>query len=145
MDATGSMIKSSGKRILIYSLCSQIPENSIKCLPILEWLTDVHDGFNIAQVIKDWKRTADLFFEMPQIVVSDFSWANLHAISDAFNGNSLEEQMSKQWKAIKTNVDLKTIVRLCANHLMHMVCRRLKALNVSKKVKFKFNNTLLLI
>ena len=35
IDATGSLIKRSGKKILVYSVCAFVPIKGIKCLPLV--------------------------------------------------------------------------------------------------------------
>ena len=46
-DATGSLIRENGKRILIYKLCAMVPLQKIKTLSILEFVSDEHDKKSI--------------------------------------------------------------------------------------------------
>ena len=134
IDATGSLLNNEGRRTLIYSLCGFVPFRSVKCLPLLEWFSASHDGLSIAVVIEEWLKASSGLLKKPDIIVCDFSWALLFAVSKAFNNKSIEEQLNAQWEMLQGRQCDLTVVRLCANHLIHMLKRRLTALNSSRKV-----------
>ena len=84
-DATGSLIRENGKRILIYALCAMVPLHKIKALPILEFVSDEHDRKAIKVPLNLWKEEALKIIELPEILITDFSWALLHSVSESFN------------------------------------------------------------
>jgi len=138
LDSTGSIIKPHGRKtIYIYSLCSFVPIESVKAIPILEWLSDTHDTATISKVMEKWKPHATLHIQPPQIITTDFSFALMAAAVQTFTKNSLSDQLQAQWVLMThetvQNIPL-TILRLCDNHFIHMISRRLKMECVSKKV-----------
>jgi len=142
LDATGSLIQPHGhKRIYLYSLSAYINIEGIKALPLLEWISDNHSAKTISDTISFWceKNEAEDF--CPDIVTTDFSLAMMNAVASSFNKKTLNNQIACQWLLMqnekRTNCNI-TILRLCANHLMHMVARRMRLLNVPKKVCFHY-------
>ena len=98
LDATGSIIKESGRRIYLYALCAKIPVPKIKALPLLQWISDRHDSRTIKSFLCSWIDTIGDILPFPSIIVSDMSWANMNAIARAFNGQTLCELINDQWQ-----------------------------------------------
>ena len=137
-DATGSIIKESGKRILLYSLCAHVNLPNIKCLALLEFLSDAHDAATIKSILLQWIDQCGKLIRHPKVIVSDQSWAILNACAKAFNNKSILEQISAQWQCLLGNPAELVILRLCANHYISLVCRKISHLKVTPKVNVIF-------
>jgi len=133
-DATGSLIRKSNKRIYLYSIVARVPLKCVQSLPLLEWFSDSHDQDTIGSVLEGWLSKANRLMPSPHLIVSDFSWAQLHALSNKFFLISLEELLERQWEAFFNKKEVPCALLLCANHLMHMICRRLKTMNIKNNV-----------
>ena len=138
IDATGSIIKPHGQKVIyVYSLSGAIPISKVKSLPILEWISDRHNIATITNVLTTWKTKCQHLLPKPAIVTTDFSWALMTSVCFSFNENSVLEQIRIQW-VMMTHGTIDSsgtvILRLCANHFIKMVSRRLSAMDVSRKV-----------
>jgi len=134
IDATGSLIKNSGRKTLLYSVVAKIPLPHVKAVCLLEWLTERHNRSSIGTVLQQWYYVANKILPCPDLVICDWSWALLHAASITFGEQNLRMQIITQWNSMLTGVFRGFVLRLCANHLIHMVSRRLKQFSTSKKV-----------
>jgi len=119
-------------------MVAKIEMKHLKAFPVIEWISQRHDRFLIAQILNDWEFKHRYTLPKPEIVVTDFSWALLHGVSEAFGKHSLENQIKIQWQMMTGTEITCTILRICANHQMHTFCRRLKIMNVSSKVAILF-------
>ena len=137
IDSTGSVVEEYGKRVYLYSLCANSPLPNTKCFPLLEWISNAHDTSTISWVISKWRAGAKSSLRQPHILVSDMSFAILNAAALSFNSCSLRDQLNIQWQNVKKEEEASfTILRLCANHFMHLVARKAYAINSNKNVYF---------
>jgi len=133
LDATGSLIHGQGHTYL-YSLVASIKLDKIKAFPLLEFISQKHDKFTITEALGDWEIRTRAQLPRPEIIVTDFSWALLHAVSESFQKKPLKEAINNQFLSMHQNKGGYTIMRLCSNHLMHAICRKLKPECLSQKV-----------
>ena len=135
LDATGNLISATGKRMLLYTLIASVYLHKIKCLVLLECLSDAHDQMTVASVLQQWYHKSVKFLPSPSLIVTDMSWALMHGISLAFGSRNLKSQIIRQWNMIFNPNISGFILRLCANHLIQIVCRRLKKSNAKQEVR----------
>ena len=133
MDATGNLITSYGKKMLLYTLIAHVPLHKVKGLVLLEWLADAHDRMTVTSVLQSWRQKSIKFLPSPSLVITDMSWALMHGICLAFGSRSLKSQLIRQWHMIFNKNISGFVMRLCANHLIQIVCRRLKNCSAKKK------------
>lgn len=76
-------------------------------------------------------------------IVTDFSYANIHAMCKAFNRCTLLEYLQKCYKAIEDETPLEAIIVvgifLCCAHFMKMVCKDVETVskNINQSHYFK--------
>lgn len=135
-DATGSVVATNAEyaRVFLYSIVMPVPIKGEPALPVFEWLSDVHNAVFITKRLDSWLRTVKDIFPKPHVIVTDASWALLHATTEAFNGTSLLDQINIQWDVMNGQHKQTTILRLCCSHYLHAIARKLTKTNVSKKV-----------
>jgi len=132
-DATGSLIKGS-PRTFLYMLVAKTYLPKVNGLPLLQWLTDSHDSISICTNCPFWELTTRKLIPKIDIVICDFSFALLHAASEAFNKIPLKKQIIAQWRMMCGEKINCTILRLCANHKMKSVANKIFKMNLKKKV-----------
>jgi len=77
-------------------------KNKLSALPLLEWLLKTKDQ----QII-------------PTYIITDFSWAMLHAAASAIVQLSLKAVIMLQWRClIGVENTEKPIIRLCVSHFI---------------------------
>jgi len=133
VDATGSILR-GGPSIYLYSICVQINIRGVKCLPLFEFLSKKHDNEFISMQINKWIQTFGKNFVWPHVIVTDFSWALLHAVATAFLKSSIRIVLVDQWVALYSDLEINCIIRLCSNHLIHAISRRLRPMSLNKEV-----------
>lgn len=133
LDATGSIIRACSKTFL-FSLCAQINIKKIKAFPLIEWLSSKHDRFSIAERLMSFEFKMRSILPKPSLIVSDFSWALLHAISEGFCKKSIKQQLVCQWHSMIGQNKCETIIRMCANHLIAAFIRRINVYNLPREV-----------
>ena len=115
-------------------MVQKIHYHKVPGLPVLQWVSDKHDRKSIAASLNMWEMSVRGLLSKPHIVVSDFSWAILHGVSEALNKRQLKEQIAVQWSLMTGTSEKCVILRLCANHYMHSICRRIKTLQIASTV-----------
>jgi len=133
LDATGSVIRQKS-RIYLYMGVVAINEKHVPAFPVFQWLSENHDQQSIKDSLTCWIDKNSEINRKPDIVVTDQSWALLHGVSKAFNNMSLKAQISAQWRIMIGSSEAITILRLCANHYMHTIARRLRNMQLTTKV-----------
>jgi len=135
LDATGSVIR-HGTNTYLYSMCAKVPLHKIKALPLVEWLSESHSSSTISSSLQFWREKIEDLYEAPEYFVTDFSWAMLHGIAQSLIQLPLNVVLLQQWQALigMRSSDLSTFLRLCCNHFIHALCRRLKNKPIGKEV-----------
>ena len=138
LDSTGSVVsKWKNKQIYCYALVLKTSFKGEHAVPLLEWLTNCHDTKSICKALYTWWIDSKEIIKTPEIVVIDFSWAFLHALSHVFNNNNLDEQLEAQWQIMTGQINKKiTVVRLCVSHYIKAVVRSMSKKRVPKLVSY---------
>ena len=133
-DATGSVVAKTSEwgRVFLYSLVLPVPIKGEPALPVLEWLSDHHDS--LFKRLSSWCLSLKKILSHPAVVVTDNSWAFLHAVSESFNHVSLIEQINFQWQIMNGAQQQKTILRLCCSHYLSALSKRLAKKKMTSKV-----------
>ena len=76
----------------------------------------------------------------PSIAVSDFSFPNLHAFLDFFNKTDIYEYLRTAYDCFCKNLPLPygTIITICKNHILPILLKTARAMNVDKAVADTF-------
>lgn len=128
-DATGNIVKKPKnvkKKIYLYSAVMSLPTGRI--FPLFEMISADHYSKTIFKIFNDFRIFAEEKGKWPifQGVVTDFSFANLHAISKACNWLTLSEYIEETFQILtnikKISSKLVTI-HLCTAHVMKMFCK----------------------
>ena len=119
-DATGSVVKNiDGHRVFYYSLVAKSKFEQTPCLPLLQFLSNSQSALSIKRSLSLWWDVAQECIDPPSIIVTDFSWALLHACCAAFNGFPLQNFLKHQWDMLVSGQAQNiTLLRLCVNHYM---------------------------
>ena len=102
-DATGKLTPKykDQAEVLLFSLVSHDKiQNSL--IPIGDFLTSANDGLTIYsylnKIIETYKSYP--FFEYPQVLVTDFSWANINACLKALNNCDAYDYLQLSYEVI---------------------------------------------
>lgn len=127
MDATGSVIRKvdkANKRPLYYAVVIRVPlplKTKVTC-PVLEMLSSAHDITAISQWLMAFKSfviKSNLSWPIFPNVVTDFSYAQMHSLSMAWNGfNSVFDYLNWTYKVLYENhMDNwnVTVINICVN------------------------------
>lgn len=142
-DATGSLIQDPlgyCKRIFLYACVFQVQKTKRTC-PLFEMISSEHYSKVIFKILHDFRTFCEEQNRWPLFkgIVSDFSFANLHAISRAFNSVSLLDYLSICFKIVKCEMKKPSsliTIHLCCAHFMKMVSK-----DVNAKSKNNFQKT----
>ncbi|CAH1119478.1 unnamed protein product [Phaedon cochleariae] len=130
-DATGGVVRSpipNSNRIYFYTAVIRIGKPK-RIYPVFSMISSTHDVNSIFRIMSDFRYFCEINNYWPAFsgVVSDFSFANLHAISKAFNRCSLLEYLQKCYILNENGQNLKDEslvgVHLCCAHYMKMVAK----------------------
>lgn len=132
LDATGTVVRKvsdNSKRVLYYAIVinARLPGNSSVTCPIVEMVSSSHDIVAISQWLNAFKAFAiknkhgwPLFSN----VVTDFSYAQMHALSIGWNGfSSIFDYLDWCYSVLieNKNVSKVTIVNVCVNHYTKII------------------------
>jgi len=121
VDATGSVVKKvNDKKIFYY--CGVIKEQSGISTPVLEFLTDTHNTFNIIRPILAFKHHLTL---KPKRIELYFSWAIIHAALLSFNAMDIHSYLQKSYAGKMANV---TVIHICCAHMLRTFQKNLKVI-----------------
>lgn len=133
-DATGKVVNNptnDKKRVYLYSAVVPIPGTE-RIVPVFEMISSNHYAKTIFKIIHDFRIFCSENSRWPLFggVVTDFSFANLHAVSKACNGMTLSEYLQLCYH-LATNREThrkETLitVHLCTAHFMKMVSKDLQ-------------------
>lgn len=147
-DATGGLIRHpqaiKSKRIYFYTAVINLKRTK-RIYPVFSMISASHDSNTIFKLLHDFRYFCEENNAWPAFsgVVTDFSYANLHAISKSFNRCTLKEYLQKTYhlseKKMKPNDVNMVGIHLCCAHFIKMVCKDIdnKAKNNEQKYFFK--------
>ena len=159
-DATGSIIKniSGQKKPFFYSIVSRDIKNKL-ILPVAEFVTTSHDSISITKYLFSIKKifenslNENKRFIIPPIVVTDFSWALIISVLEAFNNCSVVNYINWAFDVLfkysennQLNQLMKTRIIICQTHIFKAVVqktnicidkKRLSEKNYDKQNKIK--------
>lgn len=130
-DATGSVARKpfeSEKRVLLYSAVVSVSQlKSIS--PIFEMVTSHHNTHSICKLLTEFRTFCEQKRKWPIFgsIVTDFSFASLHAISKACNNLKLGEYLNYAFKIcddLRADIPIPATfitIHLCCAHFMKMV------------------------
>ena len=99
MDATGSVVAKPhpcSKSVLYYALCTPCQSSTHTVVPVVEMLTSDQ---TTATILHWWTCLRRDYYKLflkdlrPQKVETDFSWAMIHAVVQAFNNVSIQQYL----------------------------------------------------
>lgn len=137
LDATGSVVQKWGSApVYLYAVVLPTPIRGEPPLPLLEWISNSHNTIAISSVLFTWWLQAKNFLPPPNLIVTDCSWAFLHATSHVFSNMSLEQQLDRQWAVLSSNEisEGSVTLRLCASHFIKAIGNRLVKKAIRKQV-----------
>lgn len=129
-DATGGLVRAplkNCKKILFYSGVISL-EYSQRIYSVFSMISSCHDSNTIFKLLNDFRFFCERnnFWPAFSGVVTDFSFANLHAITKAFNRCSLIDYLEATYLFIENKdkgVHSLIPVYLCSAHFMKMVSK----------------------
>ena len=132
MDATGSVTKQVGKRPYMYAVIAESENGSYPLAHLAESHTVPTIMHLLTQLRRDFKLVTKIPLSPPRIV-TDFSWAMLHAASEGLVKTSLHAYLKACWET--TTADFSppdTLISLCGAHISHRLSHDIKGKGVKK-------------
>ncbi|KAF0295276.1 hypothetical protein FJT64_007204 [Amphibalanus amphitrite] len=139
LDATGSVTRQVGeKRPYLYALIAESPDTD-RSFPLAHLLAESHNvptiAHFLAQVAHGYKLVTRVPLTPPR-VVTDFSWALIHAVSEAIVKTTTEAYLEACWQSLTDPTKQpKTLVSLCGAHLLHSFAHTLKSKGVAAEAR----------
>lgn len=132
LDATGTVVRKASddsKRVLYYGMVIQapLPGNSSVTCPILEMISSSHDIITISQWLNAFKAfvlKSKQSWPLFANVVTDFSYAQMHALCIGWNGfSSIFDYLNWCYDVLFKNKDGSnmTIINVCVNHYTKII------------------------
>lgn len=133
-DATGGLVKQpyeDCKRIFLYSAVIKISRTD-RVYPIFEMISSDHYAKTIYKVMNDFKVFCEENNSWPMFggIVTDFSFASLHAASKSLNRKTLLEYLEACYDIMvhnQKNPENLISIHLCCAHFMKMVVKDIDA------------------
>ena len=132
-DATGGIVRNpiDKKRVFLYSGIIQVPGTNRLC-SVLDMISAHHFAKTIFKILYDFRVFCEENNKWPVFcgVVTDFSFANIHAITLAFNRLTLMDYLKTclDLLANHSNIDQIQIVKihLCCAHFIKIIVKDLE-------------------
>jgi len=137
-DATGSIFKKwqgFSKRMLLYSLVVEHDHTGEPCAPVAEMISCDHTTealshflFGLRLDCNRLQSRLGLASFPVELVVTDFSWAMIHAVFHSLNDAlTVEKYLHLTHKSLAERDEWCPVtgVFLCANHVIHIVARKM--------------------
>lgn len=150
-DATGGVVRnpipSFKKRIYFYTAVTQIVKSK-RIFPIFSMISACHDSNTIFKLLNDFRYFCEENKYWPAFsgIVSDFSFAILHAAIKAFNKCTFLEYLEKCYRACENEYSLKSLnivgVYLCCAHFMKMAAKDIDKISKSEDQRKYFKNVI---
>ncbi|CAF1077539.1 unnamed protein product [Brachionus calyciflorus] len=125
-DATGNIMTKlkNQKEILLYTILAQ-DKTKKTSFPVADFLSSANDSISIYSFLNKIIEKFSLFpfFQKPKLIVTDFSWANIHAISKSFNNMEIIDYIVLTFKIMVEakfymRTSIKTLIYLCSTHFL---------------------------
>lgn len=152
-DATGGIIRrpkilKSNKRIYFYTAVISL-KKAKRIFPIFSMISEIHNSNAIFKLFSDFRYFCEENNFWPSFsgIVTDFSFANIHAACKAFNRCSLKEYLEKCYKLAMqdkkiTGNDGFIGIHLCCAHFMKMMCKDVDNLSKCEEQRIYFKDQL---
>lgn len=147
-DATGELVKKpecivdghhdhAPGRILNYHFMCQV---ETKPVILAETISSVHTTGDIKSILALIANRVAKYAKIPfQILVLDFSWAEIHAGCEEFNKSSTERYIND----VYNGRPVLTIIALCVSHVTHIFVKAFRRLTTGHQVTYSFRNFIL--
>ncbi|KAF0288512.1 Fatty acid oxidation complex subunit alpha [Amphibalanus amphitrite] len=143
LDATGSVTRQVGeKQPFLYALIAESPEAETRSYPLAHLLAESHTVPTVAHFLSQlahgyWLVTRATL-EPPRIV-TDFSWALIHAVAEGLMKTTTLAYLETCWKAV-SNSDPRpaSLISLCGAHISHSFSSTLKGKGVEGAAKMGY-------
>lgn len=137
VDASGDIARAltSGDKMLYYALTVNIRvlhDKKSTALPLSEQFNIRHTSQDISSWLFDLVSSYQMIYDDPPLLfdylISDFSYANFHAILLAFNRLTLSKYLNQCYEWIQYKIesgkfpdsfDIFTKIKMCYTHIMH--------------------------
>ncbi|CAF1007477.1 unnamed protein product [Brachionus calyciflorus] len=125
-DATGSIIAKlpNQKETLLFSIVANDSKNKTS-ISVADFLTSSNVTISIHCCLTKILQKFGLysFFEKPRVVVTDFSWANLHALCKSFNNLEIIDYLNLTYQILVERKiyaigTINTVIYLCSTHFL---------------------------
>lgn len=148
-DATGSVVRKphpTFKRIYFYSAVIQVAE-ARRIFPIFSMVSAVHDSNTIFKLFNDFRFFCEGHNYWPAFlkIVTDFSFANIHAMCKSLNRCTLPEYLDNCYKCL-TDLNNNSCfnnfisIHLCCAHFMKMVSNDVDKLSTNFEQRYYFKD-----
>jgi len=115
-------------------------------VPIVEWISTATNHINISKYLTTCKQIfEDNLVPLPQLIVTDHSWALINAVLLAFNQCSLQNYLSWSYLILvdkRNDLELKSkmkvLIYLCSTHYLKCMIKNSKLVKVEKEVRRAF-------
>ena len=141
IDATGGVTKKMGnKRPLLYAVLAK--EGDKTSYPMGLMLSESHSSPTISHFLgmmaRDFKIATGLQFK-PKRIVSDFSWAVIHAASEGILKCDLLTYLDRCWRHQRGDCQApETVLSLCCAHVSQQLSRELKKKSLSTDARHAY-------
>ena len=140
LDATGSLVSrlqdlpTQKQTILYYAVVFPHAKKGQLCLPVTEMVSWSHDTLTISswltRFMHDLGKVKTRKGNNGFIVVTDFSWAQIHSVIKAFNSTNLRDYFHKVDQILNgeqsaAEIERFTVVQLCAAHFLKMIADKI--------------------
>lgn len=127
-DATGGIVRnpSGSKRVYLYSAVIRLSRAG-RVFPIFDMISSVHYSKAIFKILHDFRTFCEENDKWPLFssVITDFSFASLHAVCKAFNRMTLLDYLNYSYQMTLKDVYVRSTtfitIHLCCAHFMKMV------------------------
>ena len=161
LDATGSLFrkwKGFEKRMLLYSLILPNLHVGEPCIPIMEMIANDHTTEMVSHMLFSLRLDLNRLHKQlglapfpAQLVVTDFSWPLIHSVFHSLNdGMTMEIFLTQTYDSLIANKEWSkssTGIFICANHVVHIVVKKVKSMSkqVSADCKNAFIHSFILL
>lgn len=142
LDATGSVVGKphpASQSVLYYAVCIECQSTTKTVVPVAEMISADQTTATILHWLTCLRRDFFKLFQKhlkPQKVETDFSWAMIHAIIQAFNTITVQEYLKICFQLCQENGKVEmTVLHLCAAHMLKLVSMKLAKMQCKKDIK----------
>lgn len=129
-DATGNIVRKPSpycKRVFLYTAVIRLSRAG-RIFPVFDMISADHHAKTIFKIFNDFRTFCEEENTWPAFggIVTDFSFATLHAASKAFNRKTLLEYLEFSYERIKNDSELPldfVTIHLCCSHFIKMVVK----------------------